>query len=174
MQGCRCAYCESSLEQAGRHIEHFYQKADDQFPQKTFDWDNLFGSCNRNESCGRHKDNNTTPDFNHLIKPDIENPEYYFQFLMDGRITLRDNLTETECHKAEETLRVFNLNPEHGPLKNMRKIHIISHYPDIDFLDELAFLHLFQEIQEFIQKEKEAIRGKPFETAIKHSLFSSL
>lgn len=85
---------------------------------------------------------------------------------------VRDNLTGPERYKAEETLRVFNLDPDHGPLKNMRKRYITSYYPDIDFLEELAFQGLFEEIQEFIQTEIEAMRGKPFETAIKHSLFS--
>ncbi|NEX17772.1 MAG: TIGR02646 family protein [Halochromatium sp.] len=58
MQDYRCAYCEASLKtksgQPEGHIEHFRQRK--HHPQGTFDWQNLFGSCNRQESCGKHKD----------------------------------------------------------------------------------------------------------------------
>ena len=170
MQGYRCAYCESSLEEAGRHIEHFYQKAQHRFPQKTFDWDNLFGSCNRNESCGRQKDR-TKHDPNNIIKPDFEDPEYYFQFLTDGRIIIRDDLTQNEYHKAKETLRVFNLNPNHGPLRNMRQELISTYRRQIEDIQALSHQFSKSEIEQMLHQELAAISGAPFETAIKQSLF---
>ena len=63
MQGARCAYCETTiiLERPYRkdsaHIEHLRQKNKDVYPEGTFAWSNLFGSCNNEDSCGKHKDN---------------------------------------------------------------------------------------------------------------------
>ena len=54
MQSQRCAYCEAAIAEGNRHIEHFVQKGRD--PRVTFQWDNLFGSCNREDSCGKYKD----------------------------------------------------------------------------------------------------------------------
>jgi uncharacterized protein (TIGR02646 family) len=168
MQGNRCAYCESSFDHAGRHIEHFYKRS--QHPEKTFQWDNLFGSCNIQTSCGSHKDK-TAYDPSQLIKPDLEDPEYYFQFLTDGRITIRKKLNKYERHKAEETLRIFNLNPDHGPLRNMRKRSISIYQKTIYEILELSDQFSPQDIQDMIQIELNAISGQPFETAIKQSLF---
>ena len=53
MQGRLCAYCESKLTEK-RHIEHFRQRSS--FSKLTFEWENLFGSCNREDSCGKFKD----------------------------------------------------------------------------------------------------------------------
>lgn len=50
MQGQRCAYCEGPMGTDNRHIEHFRQRA--RYPQGTFDWHNLFGSCARPGTCG--------------------------------------------------------------------------------------------------------------------------
>ena len=52
MQSQRCAYCEAAIAEGNRQIEHFVQKARD--PRVTFKWDNLFGSCKRNDSCSSH------------------------------------------------------------------------------------------------------------------------
>ncbi|WP_300675397.1 retron system putative HNH endonuclease [Desulfoluna sp.] len=76
MQGNLCAYCESPLltqnGQRDAHIEHFRQKGKD--PRVTFEWDNLFGSCNRKISCGRHKDAHPAYDPALPIKMDEEDP----------------------------------------------------------------------------------------------------
>lgn len=56
MQDERCAYCESALDLAEGHIEHFRRKNKDWFPELTFVWDNLYYSCQCNGTCGRHKD----------------------------------------------------------------------------------------------------------------------
>jgi len=76
MQGNRCAYCEAELASAHRHIEHFVQKGRD--PTRTFVWSNLFGSCNRQESCGIYKDHQAQAYADaDLIKPDVDDPEHW-------------------------------------------------------------------------------------------------
>jgi uncharacterized protein (TIGR02646 family) len=53
-----------------RHIEHFRQRS--RYHQGTFEWDNLFGSCNRPDNRGKHKDQCGNYDYQDLIKPDVE------------------------------------------------------------------------------------------------------
>lgn len=102
MQGLRCAYCEEQLYPKRRHIEHFRQRSD--YPQGTFQWDNLFGSCDKADSCGKHKDRQSY-SYGDILKPDIDNQDDYLRFLSDGRIVPRKNLPADRLHRAEETLR---------------------------------------------------------------------
>lgn len=75
MQQHRCAYCEDTLRDNKKHIDHFRQKGRD--PKVTFLWSNLFGSCNRVDNCGKFKDELPHYDPADLIKPDEEDPEYF-------------------------------------------------------------------------------------------------
>jgi len=54
MQGRRCAYCEGALDALGQHIEHFRRKH--HFQALTFEWSNLYWSCDQKDSCGHYKD----------------------------------------------------------------------------------------------------------------------
>ncbi|MGM0522285.1 MAG: retron Ec78 anti-phage system effector HNH endonuclease PtuB [Pseudomonadota bacterium] len=166
MQGLRCAYCEEQLYPKRRHIEHFRQRSD--YPQETFQWDNLFGSCDKADSCGRHKDRQSY-SYGDILKPDIDNPDDYLRFLSDGRIVPRKNLPADRLHRAEETLRVFNLDHEHGALRQKRYsalqgyLSVASELQEFADLDEDIFM-------EYLHDELKAIEGLPFETAIRHLL----
>lgn len=168
MQAQRCAYCETGIEDNGkRHIEHFRQCS--RYPQGTFDWRNLFGSCNRQDSCGKHKDRCVyNPD--DLIKPDDEDPEHFFLFVSDGTIVVRDGLSVVEQRRAKETLRVFNLDSEHGPLRRQREREVAG-YRQLA-ADILAYVDQFpaQEWLPLLKSELAATAHLPFATAIKHTL----
>ncbi len=168
MQGRRCAYCECNLDENGQHIEHFRQRS--RYPAGTFDWDNLFWSCSRQDSCGSHKD--ACRDYGHadLIKPDIEDPEHFFVFTTNGSVSLRSGLTPNEQHRAQETLRVFNLDAQWGPLRMMRRIAIVGYLQALDELRELLSSCTPQEIGDYIDSEFAYTRNLPFCTAIKHVL----
>ena len=56
-----------------------------------------------------------------IIKPDIDDPNQYFQVIADSTIKIRPNLSTQQHNKAHETKMVFNLN---GVLSHIRKIHI--------------------------------------------------
>ena len=168
MQGNRCAYCECHIrtepDSHHAHIEHFRQRS--RHPQGTFDWNNLFGSCNRPDSCGKHKDGQAYQPQD-LIKADQENPEYYLRFLPDGQVAPADNLTEQERHRAKETIRIFNLN---GSLRQIRETYVMGYR---DTAEE--FLALADEFDEddwrpLLEQELKALAGQPFETAIRHVL----
>jgi len=169
MQKQRCAYCECSIAgERKSHIEHFRQR--DRYPQGTFDWSNLFGSCNSSDSCGNHKDR--CGEYNHqeLIKMDEEDPEQFFLFVSDGTIALRPNLSKSEKHRAEETLRVFNLDAKHGRLRRMRQAAVQGYVQTAEELMEMATTFDESEWYPLLEQELEAIKNHPFATAIKHTL----
>ncbi|MBK8454136.1 MAG: retron Ec78 anti-phage system effector HNH endonuclease PtuB [Thiofilum sp.] len=172
MQQGRCAYCECALpiqnDHYAAHIEHFRQRG--RYPQGTFEWENLFGSCNRQNSCGKHKDECGAYHHTVLIKPDIEDPEYFFLFVADGSIAVRQGLSATEQHRAAETLRILNLDAQHGALRQMR-FNAVQGY--IQTAEELAALSAdFPEKEwlDLLQQELAAVEHLPFVSAIKHIL----
>tara|TARA_R110002167_G_scaffold123868_3_gene302998 strand:+ start:136 stop:744 length:609 start_codon:yes stop_codon:yes gene_type:complete len=112
MQHGFCAYCERKLNDK-KHIEHFVPKRDDK--KLEHEWENLFGSCGNStqpwDSCGIFKDEKARPyNFKHLIKPDVESPDKYLKFSSTGTVKPKPNLNGLDLEKAQETIRVFNLN----------------------------------------------------------------
>lgn len=107
-----CAYCEAHLTDKSKgHIEHLLRRAE--HPESTFDWDNLFFSCNSMHSCGKFKDMHRPKivfDAANIIDPAKEDPADYFAFTMTGRIIAKNGAGKS---RANETIRVFNLNDTH-------------------------------------------------------------
>ncbi len=169
MQGRRCAYCECDLGVHGQHIEHFRQRG--RYPQGTFDWDNLFWSCEREDSCGKHKDRCGVYPPADLIKPDVEDPEHFFLFASDGTIAIRtDRLTPQEQHRAAETLRIFNLDEERGALRYMRQAHCAGYLQTAEELQTISATWAQQDWLPFLEEEIARTSHLPFCTAIKHTL----
>ena len=165
LQGRRCAYCEGDIDTLGQHIEHFRRKR--HFPQLTFAWDNLYWSCDQTDSCGHHKDNGAAAyNVNDLIEPCIHDPDQFFRFRSDGTISIRPGLTPADQHRAEETLRVFNLNPQWGRLRNMRKAAVSGYV----FMVDPGVGFTANDWREFFSDELEQAVMHPFYTAIRHVL----
>ena len=169
MQGRRCAYCEGPLGTLGQHIEHFRRRCD--FPGHTFVWDNLYWSCYEDDSCGRYKDHQADP-FNYadLIDPCIDDPDNYFLFRSNGTISIRSGLSAAERQKANETLRVFNLNPARGRLRYMRQAAVAGY---VQMADE-AVEFTTAELKELFAEELTQASGEPFYTAVHHVLTEPL
>jgi uncharacterized protein (TIGR02646 family) len=161
MQLDRCAYCESKIIAPKQHIEHFCLRS--LSPNKTFDWLNLFGSCNNQQHCGKHKDNQSFQPAD-LIKPDAEEPEKLFLFLSDGTVAIRHNLAPEDRHRAAETIRVFNLNA--ASLKNQRQKAVQGYLSLAEDQSELSD----PEWLEYIEDELQVAAGNAFVTAIRHML----
>lgn len=170
MQGNRCAYCECELSTFYKgHVEHFIQKG--RFPQFTFDWNNLFGSCRRTDGCGFYKDNQTYQQGD-ILKVDEDDPDEYFDFLNDGSIVVKDNLSPREEHRARETLRVFNLDAEHGALRQQRATAIKLYSHLINELNEYYEIYGADDnFEELLDENLSAIEGVPFQTAIRHGFY---
>ncbi len=169
MQGRRCAYCECSIDaRHGQHIEHFRQRR--RYPQGTFDWNNLFWSCERDNSCGKYKDGCGPYNHDDLIKPDIEDPERFFLFVSNGSITLRAGLSAAQHHRAVETLRILNLDAQRGPLRHMRQRAVSGYIQVVEDIMEMASIHPPDVWQPLLEQELGQSRSLPFCTAIKHVL----
>ena len=100
----KCVYCESALEvTVDLEVDHYVPKTVD--PQLAFEWTNLLPSC---RLCNRPKrDHNHA---NELLKPDDEDPEPFFWVHPDtGRLEPHPNLDASGRHRAEETIRLCDL-----------------------------------------------------------------
>ena len=174
MQGDRCAYCESEISSPNRHIEHFVKRNGPNGNRRlTFEWSNLFGSCDREESCGKYKDKQSfEPD--ELIKPDRDNPEDYLLFLSDGRIVPRGDLSDANRRSAKETLRVFNLDHERGPLRFARERAIAGYIQISEEFARYALEFGEEEWRPLVEEELGRIRDLPYATAIKHTILKGL
>jgi uncharacterized protein (TIGR02646 family) len=168
MQGHRCAYCEADISNGQKHIEHFRQKGRD--ATVTFLWSNLFGSCNRKDSCGKHKDGCGDYNPSDLIKPDVDDPEHFFVFVPDGTIAIRQGLSKADKHRATETLRIFNLDAQHGPLRRMRQQAAVGYQQTVEEILALAADYPPEEWQPLLDSEVATTADLPFATAIKHAL----
>jgi uncharacterized protein (TIGR02646 family) len=170
MIGVRCAYCEGPIFNGG-HIEHFRRKNPKLgYPKLTFDWDNLFFSCDSQEHCGHFKDRPAAEpyDADLLVKPDNDDPDNFFYFHQSGavRVRNRDGISENDQKRAGETIRVFNLDC--GTLRGTRR-HALNGYRNRtrDILDELMTWE--PELrEEYIRDELEATRWDPYATVIRH------
>ncbi|HBR2024960.1 TIGR02646 family protein [Klebsiella quasipneumoniae] len=170
MQGSFCAYCECSLER--KHVEHFRTRR--RFNNLTFDWNNLFGSCGDTrikggwDRCGIYKDNGAGEyEVDLLVKPDEDIPDEYLLFLTTGRVVPAKGLNGQKLLKAQETIRVFNLNGDPS-LVGRRKTtlsyvldEVKTLYDAYDELDE-EFWH------EMLDDALQAISHTEFSTALRH------
>lgn len=130
-----CAYCQRKLTNA-KHIEHFYPRNQFGFRFKhlTFDWSNLFGSCNDSNTCGKHKD--TVIGDGHydpqlLLKPDRDNLEKLFYYYETGEIASKASSPDDQ-QRVDETIRVFNL--KNTVLEKLREKAISSY---LDMADQI-------------------------------------
>nr|WP_200985536.1 retron system putative HNH endonuclease [Rhizobium rhizogenes]QCL10652.1 hypothetical protein C6.5e_756 [Rhizobium rhizogenes] len=167
MQSRRCAYCEGDIISLGEHIEHFRRKS--LHPALTFEWENLFSSCDQTDSCGHFKDSGAGPyDVDDLLNPCCDDPDAFFIFQADGTISTRHGLSPSDQNRAQETLRVFSLDDKWGRLRVMRKIAVSGYVDDAD----AAFNDGWppEDIRAYFGQELEYARNLPFYTAIKHVL----
>lgn len=135
MQHGQCAYCEAPLNDSW-HIEHFWPRGT--YPQKTFDWNNLYGSCRGKDRCGTYKDQGGRPyEPSDLIDPCSDDPDDFLFFAVDGTVQPKEGLTPHALRRAEETIRVFNLNAPALRRQRQQTVRtLLSAEPDV--LDVLA------------------------------------
>lgn len=167
MQGRRCAYCEGDLDDLGQHIEHFRRKSISS--ALTFDWNNLFWSCDQKDSCGHYKDHGAgTYDVTDLLDPCCDDPDTFFLFRSDGTIDLRQEITEKQRRRAAETLRVFSLDAQWGRLRNMRKRAVAGYLADAQ--DAIAAGFGPEDLKQYFKEALQIAATLPFSTVIRHVL----
>jgi uncharacterized protein (TIGR02646 family) len=170
MQGDRCAYCEGPLYGSKRHIEHFRRKNSAHFPHLTFDWHNLFLSCEEQVHCGHYKDRPSGDPYlpEDLIKPDVDDPDDFLYVHSRGDVQCRTGVSATNQHRAAETVRVFNLNE---PSLQAARRRAIDQYerPNPGIIDILRTWKT-PDRQAYVQSELTATANDPYSTTIKHFL----
>jgi len=171
MQQSRCAYCEAALVDGDKHIEHFRQRS--RHPAGTFDWVNLFGSCNRKDTCGKHKDSCGSYNPADLLKPDVDDPDDFLVFVSDGTIAVRSSSGAEAQQRASETLRVFNLDAKHGALRHMRRAAAAGYLQTAEEFHSFAAEFDEVEWRPLLDQELAAISHLPFVTAIRHALLGN-
>lgn len=166
MQSGRCAYCEGPMGAGNRHIEHFRQRRS--YPQGTFDWENLFGSCNRAGTCGKAKDQCGPYPPEMLIKPDVETPDVFLVFTPSGTVEPRRDLSAGDHLRARETIRILGLD---GSLNQIRRAALCGYLQTMEYFADYA--NLFPEDTGWIEELEREVRSTahlPFATAIRHVL----
>ena len=168
MQGKRCAYCEGLVDADNGHVEHFRRKGPGHYPELTFDWPNLFLSCNSTDHCGHYKDRPGAPAYNpdEIVKPDIEDPDVELYFHSTGDVRPRSGGDAPHSRRAEETIRVLNLNCGRLRARRRRAVRIYEQ-KEPGILEELMELDEPSR-REFIDAEIESTRNDPYGTIIRH------
>ncbi len=170
----RCAYCERRTgdQPEDGHIEHFRDQSGHK--GQTLDWSNMFWSCKDERTCGKHKDKcrkfqgvKQRFDPSDLIDPSRDDPDGFLLFVSDGTVTPRSDLDEANLRRANETIRVFQLN-ESALLTRARHDAIKPYVNMITTL--LAFGP--EILRRFVSSELEDTASTPFSTSIKHFLLS--
>ena len=185
MQGRLCAYCESELysdylpepDFSGAHIEHFRRKNRKHYPELTFEWYNLFLSCETLKHCGHYKDRNGAPyNPDELIKPDEHDPDDVMFFGSNGEARPRAGCNPHDKKRAEETIRVFHLNAPcltGARLNAMRRYRTGKGGRD---LDEAIALRSedggIQYFEEWLAEELMQVQNQPYTTTLRHFLKS--
>ncbi|GAA6204264.1 TIGR02646 family protein [Thalassotalea sp. SU-HH00458] len=179
MQGNFCAFCERATVKNSGHIEHFFhkgQKPDGSAPYRhlTFSWDNLFGCCGKFESntCGHFKDRQGMQgpgayNANDIIKPDVDDPCSFFNFLTTGVIEAKEGLSANDTHKAKETIRVLNL----AALNSARKRQIDIFKNELKTLVEISVGLDERQLSEELNKIKHKVIQQEYQTSVLEALF---
>lgn len=110
-----CGYTELPLASKGmtKHLDHYRKKAI--YSKLTFDWNNLVCAVKDKRFGADHKDElidgkNAEATYAGILNPVVDGAQNYFYYNTDGKILASVGLDEKNGRKAEETIRVFNLN----------------------------------------------------------------
>lgn len=150
----QCAYTELPLkyENNNSHIEHLKRKNSAFFPELTFEWSNLFVSCNSDDFGGKYKDmtylkGKSKTDNELILNVSLENPSAFFDLKEYGELTIKEGLNANQIMKAKITIDAFNLN--HPSLTSRRRdtMRTVTEYKNgglddemiIEFLSENGF-----------------------------------
>jgi len=150
----QCAYTELPLKYKNNnsHIEHLKRKDSAFFPELTFEWSNLFVSCNFDDFGGKYKDmtylkGKSRKDNELILNVSLENPSAFFDLKEYGELTIKEGLNANEKMKAKITIDAFNLN--HPSLTSRRRdtMRSVTEYKNgglgnemiIEFLSENGF-----------------------------------
>lgn len=158
-----------SFEKKGQkpttHIDHFYQKRKDWWPQRTYDWNNYVVDAINDDYGARYKDQHISSMLENekLINPVLEDAKRYFRYEKTGEIEPAKDLSAEEKKKALFTREKFNLNHESLVIRRRKIFEIdLSDYTmfsDDDIIDCLGFYGFRSVIEQYLKEWKEEQLG---------------
>lgn len=131
LQGYRCVYCERVVTEKNATIEHFVPRGKND--KLTFDWNNLFISCDSADSCGHYKDGPQGKKIKlaQMFRPDT--PELRIENCFeceDGVLRPIDSLTNRLRELAKGTICKTNLNHPRLVFERHALIKLVLNYVD--------------------------------------------
>lgn len=118
----KCAYCEKSIEDEQRHVDHYRPKS--MYNNLAFTWDNLVGACwacnlKKHDDFPLDDENNrfTEREIPLLINPYIDDPSEYIAFHEEVAVP-KKGLTGLKLRKAEKTIELLL---QRNALENRRR-----------------------------------------------------
>jgi len=119
----QCFYCEQKIKSS--RIDHFIPRDAPNEKDIECNYNNLFLSCDRKESCDIQK--GSTFDESRYIRLfsnryDLENPSDFFNFTARGKIKAKKLLNDDSKNRAKNTIELLNLN--HKYLVDARQVII--------------------------------------------------
>lgn len=105
----RCSFCTKYISDFNKEmtVEHIETKSD--CPEKIFRWDNLLCAC---RTCNTERGTKKYAENIYLDPTKIMEIEKYFCFHADGTISANKALNDEEVQKAENMIRLYNLDRE--------------------------------------------------------------
>ena len=138
-QDCMSGYTEMPLDSEGNiHIDHFKKKG--MFITETFNWNNFIVDSLESGYGACYKDNHISnvSDYNKLINPVEEDPQYYLTYQSNGNMVPKSGLTSSELEKAKFTLATFNLNHVFLRQKRLGIMKMAEQYKDTFTKEEIV------------------------------------
>lgn len=136
---CYCCYCESIIDDVSyEQIEHRMpkNKSKDEYPEKTFDWDNLHLSCGKCNNAKRKKYNEEHPILDATKDPIKEHLGYAVS--NTGKGVYRETLTDQGATTVEHadldrgSLRRARLKVYHSTIKAIQEIKRLDGDPRVN------------------------------------------
>lgn len=144
-QGQECAYTglwlgeDSSFQ---NHLDHFHLRAF--YPNQTFDWINIFAAVHHNDYGSDSKDKfikgpkkNADRQYETFWSPLEPNLQEKFWYRTDGWMEANPNLEDSIKEKAEETIRIYNLNHPELCRKREDLIRNVQSLKDQDISEDM-------------------------------------
>ena len=115
-QRYQCFYCEKKIENnpSKVHIDHIIQRDINHKLECTYS--NMALSCNSKKHCGKYKDKQGTWNSSKFLRIFSENLELqesvddFFIYMSNGKIAVKNSLSENEKKRAINTIEYLNLN----------------------------------------------------------------
>ena len=146
-------YTEKPLQLDGSHIDHFRKQS--LFNALIFDWNNYIVDGVDGTYGAKFKDSyvKTREDNERLINPVTEEASQFFQYELNGNISVVEGLSPEDSDRAHYTITAFNLNE--ASLSERRRIiinTILDAYSDLsddsilEALKELGFKSVVEQL----------------------------